>query len=219
MRRAFNLLKMGRPGPVMVEIPADVAVADVAEQIALELQAGEGHEPGGQPARHRARPRGAARGAAAGDPRRAGRAVRRGDVAELLRARRASADPGHDHARGQERLPGGSSAGARHRRRRRHVRPGRITSCLEAGPRARRSAAASRSTAWRPTSRRARRIIHATNDERDLNKNYTADHPILGDAKLVLRQFIDAVKRPRCAATRATAACAERDRSRPRRPG
>jgi acetolactate synthase-1/2/3 large subunit len=37
-------------------------------------------------------------------------------------------------------------------------------------------------------------IIHATNDERDLNKNYAADHPILGDAKLVLRQFIDAVK-------------------------
>jgi acetolactate synthase-1/2/3 large subunit len=37
-------------------------------------------------------------------------------------------------------------------------------------------------------------IIHATNDERDLNKNYAADYPILGDAKLVLRQFIDAVK-------------------------
>src|SRR5204862_4602835 len=34
----------------------------------------------------------------------------------------------------------------------------------------------------------------ATNDERDLNKNYAADHPILGDAKLVLRQLIDAVK-------------------------
>jgi acetolactate synthase-1/2/3 large subunit len=37
-------------------------------------------------------------------------------------------------------------------------------------------------------------MIHATNDERDLNKNYVADHPILGDAKLVLRQFIDAAK-------------------------
>jgi acetolactate synthase-1/2/3 large subunit len=37
-------------------------------------------------------------------------------------------------------------------------------------------------------------IIHATNDERDLNKNYAADYPILGHAKLVLRQFIDAVK-------------------------
>src|SRR5713226_4929166 len=31
MRRAVNLLKMGRPGPVMVEIPADVAVADVPD--------------------------------------------------------------------------------------------------------------------------------------------------------------------------------------------
>jgi acetolactate synthase-1/2/3 large subunit len=37
-------------------------------------------------------------------------------------------------------------------------------------------------------------IIHATNDERDLNKHYSADYPILGDAKLVLRQFIEAVK-------------------------
>ena len=37
-------------------------------------------------------------------------------------------------------------------------------------------------------------LVHATNDERDLNKSYHADHPILGDAKLVLRQMIDAVK-------------------------
>jgi acetolactate synthase I/II/III large subunit len=37
-------------------------------------------------------------------------------------------------------------------------------------------------------------IIHATNDERDINKHYPADYPILGDAKPVLRQFIEAVK-------------------------
>jgi len=37
-------------------------------------------------------------------------------------------------------------------------------------------------------------IIHATNDERDINKHYPADYPILGDAKPVLRQFIDAIK-------------------------
>jgi acetolactate synthase-1/2/3 large subunit len=37
-------------------------------------------------------------------------------------------------------------------------------------------------------------IIHATNDERDINKQYAADYPILGDAKWVLRQFIDAAK-------------------------
>jgi acetolactate synthase I/II/III large subunit len=37
-------------------------------------------------------------------------------------------------------------------------------------------------------------IIHATNDVRDLNKNYQTAYPILGDARLVLRQMIDAVK-------------------------
>jgi acetolactate synthase-1/2/3 large subunit len=37
-------------------------------------------------------------------------------------------------------------------------------------------------------------IIHATNDERDINKQYPADYPILGDAQPVLRQFIDASK-------------------------
>jgi acetolactate synthase-1/2/3 large subunit len=37
-------------------------------------------------------------------------------------------------------------------------------------------------------------LIHATNDERDLNKSYAADHPLLGDARLVLRQLIEAVK-------------------------
>ena len=33
MRRAFSLLRMGRPGPVMVEIPADVALEEVDEAI------------------------------------------------------------------------------------------------------------------------------------------------------------------------------------------
>ena len=37
-------------------------------------------------------------------------------------------------------------------------------------------------------------IIHATNDDRDLNKHYAADYPLLGDAKPVLQQFIGAVK-------------------------
>jgi acetolactate synthase I/II/III large subunit len=37
-------------------------------------------------------------------------------------------------------------------------------------------------------------IIHATNDERDLNKHYATDYPLLGDAKPLLQQFIAAVK-------------------------
>lgn len=37
-------------------------------------------------------------------------------------------------------------------------------------------------------------IIHNTVDAIDLNKSYYVDHPLLGDAKLVLRQMIDACR-------------------------
>src|SRR5947199_5647233 len=47
MRRAFNLLKMGRPGPVMVEIPADVAIAEVADQVALSYRPVKATSPSG----------------------------------------------------------------------------------------------------------------------------------------------------------------------------
>ncbi len=37
-------------------------------------------------------------------------------------------------------------------------------------------------------------IIHATNCAADINREYYADHPVIGDAKLVLRQFIEAAR-------------------------
>ena len=48
MRRAFNLLKMGRPGPVMVEIPADVALEEVSEA-ALQYTPVKATRPAGNP--------------------------------------------------------------------------------------------------------------------------------------------------------------------------
>jgi acetolactate synthase-1/2/3 large subunit len=37
-------------------------------------------------------------------------------------------------------------------------------------------------------------MIQATNDPRDLNKDYIIDYPMIGDAKIVLQQLIEAVK-------------------------
>lgn len=37
-------------------------------------------------------------------------------------------------------------------------------------------------------------IIHATNDERDINQYCVTDYPIIGDARLILRQIMEAVK-------------------------
>jgi acetolactate synthase-1/2/3 large subunit len=37
-------------------------------------------------------------------------------------------------------------------------------------------------------------IIQVTNDERDINKQYSVDYPVLGDARVVLAQFVEAIK-------------------------
>lgn len=37
-------------------------------------------------------------------------------------------------------------------------------------------------------------LVHITNDENDINKDYPADHAIIGDAKLVMRQLIAEIK-------------------------
>jgi acetolactate synthase-1/2/3 large subunit len=37
-------------------------------------------------------------------------------------------------------------------------------------------------------------LVHCTNDETDINKDYSPDHAVIGDAKLVLAQLIDEVK-------------------------
>ena len=41
------------------------------------------------------------------------------------------------------------------------------------------------------------RIVHATVDATDLNKDYVADVPLLGDAQLILRQLIEEIKSQR----------------------
>ena len=78
MRRAFAALKMGRPGPVLVEIPLDVAEAE------LEGDLIEGYVPvpatrsGGRSRRRRGGGRGAVGRRAAAGGRRRRRALRRG---------------------------------------------------------------------------------------------------------------------------------------------
>ncbi len=39
-----------------------------------------------------------------------------------------------------------------------------------------------------------KRIVHATNDAGDINKDYRVDHALIGDARLVLEAMIDALK-------------------------
>jgi acetolactate synthase I/II/III large subunit len=191
MRRAFNLLKMGRPGPVMVEIPADVAIADIPEQIALHYKAVKASSPAGS-----ARDIDAATRALLEAKRpviHAGQGVLYAEAcAELLELAELLQIPVMTTLEGKSAFPedhplalgtggGGVMSGPSH-----HFLS-QADLVLGIGCSFTKHGMASNIPAGKT-------IVHATNDERDLNKNYTADYPILGDAKHVLRQLIEAAE-------------------------
>jgi acetolactate synthase-1/2/3 large subunit len=190
MRRAISLMRMGRPGPVMVEIPADVAVEDVPDALVAAYR----------PVKW------TTAGANARDVEAAARVLREArrpvihaghgvlyaeatddllELAELLEApvmttmEAKSAFP-EDHPLA---LGTGGPAVTGHTLH--FLREADVVFGI--GCSFTRHGMATAIPAGKT-------LIHATNDERDLNKNYAADHPLLGDARLVLRQFIEAVK-------------------------
>ena len=189
MRRAFNLLKNGRPGPVMVEIPADVAVAEAGDAassyrpVNVTCPAGNPREIAAaaralvearRPVIHAGQ--GVLYAEASGELR---------ELAELLNApvmttlEGKSAFP-EDHA-----LALGTGSSVMSRPVYEFLKDADVV--LGIGCSFTRHGMATNIPPGKI-------LIHATNDERDLNKNYHADHPILGDAKIVLRQLIDAIK-------------------------
>jgi acetolactate synthase I/II/III large subunit len=190
MRRAFNLLKMGRPGPVMIEIPADVAVADVSDS-ALSYKPVKATAPAGNPRDVETAAR--ALLAAQRPVIHAGQGVMYAEasaelqeLAELVQAPVMTTLEGkgafpEDHPLSLGTGGGGVNSGPVF-----HFLP-RADLVLGVGCSFTRHGMATNIPPGKT-------IIHATNDERDLNKNYPVDHPILGDARLVLRQFIEAIE-------------------------
>jgi len=190
MRRAFNLLKMGRPGPVMVEIPADVAVAEVGEA-ALNYKPVKATCSSGNPRDVEAAARvlvqarkpvvhagqGVMYAEACGDLL---------ELAELLQAPVMTTLEGKSAFPEDHPLSLGTGGGG--------VMSGPSYEFLSQADLVFGIGCSFTRHGMATNIPAGKTIIHATNDERDLNKNYPADHPILGDAKLVLRQFIDALK-------------------------
>jgi acetolactate synthase-1/2/3 large subunit len=190
MRRAFSQVKNGRPGPVMVEVPADVTGIDVDVD----------------PSAHR--PVRATRSAA--DERDvdeaakmlldascpmilAGQGVLYAEasdelrrLAELLQAPVMTTFDGKSAFPEDHTLALGSGGGT-------FTGPGRhilhkADLVLGVGCSFTRHGIAT------PVFPPGKKFIHATNDTRDLHKAFAADLGLLGDAKLVLGQLIEAVK-------------------------
>jgi acetolactate synthase-1/2/3 large subunit len=190
MRRAFSQAKNGRSGPVMVEIPADVHSAETAVDPAA-YQPVRTSRSGGDPLDI---DEAAGMLLEAACPMiLAGQGVfyaeatkELGRLAELLQAPVMTTFDGksafpEDHALALG--PGGGT----------FTGPGRYIlhkSDLVFGI----GCSFTRHGIATPVIPPGKKIIHATNDTRDLHKAFSADLGILGDAKLVLGQLIEAVR-------------------------
>jgi acetolactate synthase-1/2/3 large subunit len=190
MRRAFSYLKMGRLGPVLVEIPNDAAVeefratsvdytpvkrtvsganaGDVAAAAKILLQAKAPVIVAGQ---------GVLYAEASGDL---------VELAELLQAPVTTPLEGKSAFPEHHPLSLGTGAGVMPRPVHTFLEKADVIFAI--------GASLTKHSICAAPIPAGKTIIHATNDERDINKHYAADYPILGDAKPVLRQFIEAVK-------------------------
>jgi acetolactate synthase-1/2/3 large subunit len=189
MRRAFSYLKMGRLGPVLVEIPNDAAVeefpavinytpvkrtvssanaTDVSAAAKILVQAKSPVIVAGQGVLY----------AEASDE--------LVELAELLQAPVTTPLEGKSAFPEHHPLSLGTGAGVMPRPVHTFLQKADVIFAV--------GASLTKHNIVAAPIPPGKTIIHATNDERDINKHYPADYPILGDAKPVLRQFIEAVK-------------------------
>ncbi len=189
MRRAFSYLKMGRLGPVLVEIPNDAAVEefpgdvnytpvkrtvsgantrDVVEAAKVLAQAKSPIIVAGQGVLY------------------AEASAELAELAELLQAPVTTPLEGKSAFPEHHPLSLGTGAGVMPRPVQTFLQKADVVFAI--------GASLTKHSIVAAPIPAGKVIIHATNDERDINKHYPADYPILGDAKPVLRQFIEAVK-------------------------
>lgn len=188
MRRAFSLLKMGRPGPVLVEIPGDVAteeINDPAVNYSPVKRAASGANPGDVAAAARVLLQAKAPLILAGQGvLYADASAELVELAELMQAPVTTPLEGKSAFPETHALALGTAAGVLPLPAQEFLKKADVIFAVGAS-------LTKQSIVAAPIAP-GKTIIHATNDERDINKHYPTDYPLLGDAKAVLRQFIDA---------------------------
>lgn len=188
MRRAFARVKMGRPGPVMVEIPSDIGNEEIDDSIVENyrpvkttvaganaqavLEAAEALMKAKNPVIY------------------AGQGVLyAGATDELVQLAEALQIPVTTTMAGKSAFPEkhplslGSSSGVMNAAAFDFLSKADLIFAIGS------SLTLHGMTTPLPQDKT---YIHATNDSIDLSKNYDVDYPILGDAKLVLAQFSEA---------------------------
>ena len=188
MRRAFALLKMGRPGPVMLEIPADVGEMDVPEGAVESYKPVKTATAGANLAD--ADEAAAALLAARYPVIYAGQGVMYADasddlieLAETLQIPVTTSMAGKSAFPEKHPLSLGSASGVMNGAAFRFLRRADLMFAVGS------SLSQHGMTLAIPSDKT---LIQATNDPVDISKGYSVEHPLLGDAKPVIRAVLDA---------------------------
>ena len=189
MRRAFTYLRMGRPGPVMLELPADVADEEFDDAM-FQYNPVKGAKTAGDPAdvKEVARALITARNPVI----RAGQGVLYAcawhelrELAELLQI------PVFTTMNGKSALPENHplalGAGGK-------TQPKMVVHFLKKADLVFAIGSSCTREDFSTHIPDGKIIMQSTIDERDINKDYSVEQAIIGDAKLVLKQLIDEVK-------------------------
>jgi len=189
MRRAFTYLRTGRPGPVMLEIPGDVATEEFDDAM-FQYKPVKGAKTAGDPADVKEVAK--ALIAAKNPVIRSGQGVLYAcawdelrQLAELLQIPVFTTMCGKSAF--PENHPLSLGAGGR-------TRPKMVMHFLKKADLVFAIGSSCTKEGFTTPIPDDKVVIQSTVDERDINKDYSLEHAVIGDAKLVLRQLIDEVK-------------------------
>ena len=189
LRRAFTKLRSGRPGPVLLEIPADVAAAELPEELF-------DYEPP-RAVKQQADPSDVSRAAAAllaaeRPVIQAGQGVLYAEasdelveLAEFLQAPVMTTLPGKSAFPENHPLALGAGGPSTTAAVNKYLHRADVVFAI--------GASLTKSFFAVPIADN-KTFIHATNDEDAIGREYRCHYPMLGDAKLVLRQLLDELK-------------------------
>jgi acetolactate synthase-1/2/3 large subunit len=190
MRRAFSYMKMGRPGPVLVEIPNDAAIeeypaASINYTPVKRTVAGANVKDVEAAAKVLVQAKCpvivAGQGVLWAEA-----TTELVELAELLQAPVTTPLEGKSAFPEHHPLSLGTGAGVMPRPVHTFLQKADVVFAI--------GASLTKHNIVAAPIPAGKKIIHSTNDERDINKHYATDYPLLGDAKPVLQQFIAAVK-------------------------
>ena len=189
MRRAFTLMRTGRPGPVLLEVPVDI-MNEEFDDAKFQYSPVKPIRSAGDPADIRIVAKALI---AANNPViRAGQGILHAaafdelrELAELLQIPVFTTLSGKSGF--PENHPLALGAGG-------NTRPGAVMHFLEKADLVFAIGSSCTKETFTTPIPDNKRIIQSTVDERDINKDYNLEYAVIGDAKLVLRQLIVEIK-------------------------